>query len=747
MNTTLHTFMDIFTADFAIDEDTSVQLQKIVIPIIQRDYAQGRTDADVQRVRKRFLNSLHKAITESAITLDFVYGDIDKDGVMTPLDGQQRLTTLFLLHYYAAKKEGIAKEEYAFLHNFSYETRYSARDFCDYLVEHHEPSFTLTLSEEIKDQAWFPLEWKKDPTISSMLVMLDAIAEVFKDTENIWNRLKDGAISFYFLPIKDMGLTDELYIKMNSRGKPLTQFEHFKAELEHGLREVDENVSKRIMRKIDIDWTDMLWQYRGEDNVIDDEFLRYFRFVCDIICYQSGGTTQGKQADEFDLQKEYFSKTAPNVEKNIQQLESYFDCWCNLSGETPSEFIKRFNSYRHEIGKIKIEQRYDIDIFKNCLESYSDVSGNGNRSFPLNRIILLFAIVTYLQNRTTVTEDEFARRLRIVNNLTLNSEDEISDSEHRTSGNRMPAILKQVEILILTGVVDLSIDKSLNTFQLQEEAEKLDWVVANPQHADALFELEDHELLQGQIAIVGLEHPEYFSRFTDLFKCKRDLIDCAMMSCGMYAQQEKGWRHQLGCKATNAKPWRTLFHKSSNKGFDITKNVLAQVLDTSSPITDVYLSTLANDYVASCESTSVFDIRYYYIKYALFRPGYYGKYTWEDLQNKPYDMAVMLTETKWSENTYQPFLKAVDDKRISREHCGQRIIFDDRYLKCENDAYVVRLTSNDAEIYRLSIPQNEFGIDIEDRILKIQAIYADILSQLVAAVPVTSDDSSEVEHE
>ena len=84
------------------------------------------------------------------------------------------------------------------------------------------------------------------------------------------------------------------------------------------------------MRKIDINWTDMLWKYRGEDNVIDDEFLRYFRFVCDIICYQSGGTTQGKQADEFDLQKEYFSKAAPNVEKNIQQLESFFDCHINI---------------------------------------------------------------------------------------------------------------------------------------------------------------------------------------------------------------------------------------------------------------------------------------------------------------------------------------------------------------------------------------------------------------------------------
>ena len=62
-----------------------------------------------------------------------------------------------------------------------------------------------------------------------------------------------------------MGLTDELYIKMNSRGKPLTQFEHFKAELEHNLREVDEELSKSVMEKVDIAWTDMLWQYRSDD--------------------------------------------------------------------------------------------------------------------------------------------------------------------------------------------------------------------------------------------------------------------------------------------------------------------------------------------------------------------------------------------------------------------------------------------------------------------------------------------------
>ena len=265
MSTTLHSFMDIFETTIE-DGDTSVQLNKIVIPLIQRDYAQGRIDKDINRVRSRFLQALYRAVTGEPITLDFVYGDIDEEGTMTPLDGQQRLTTLFLLHWYAAKKEKISDDKYAFLSRFSYETRYSARYFCAELVK-FMPSFETTLSADIKNQAWFPFDWKDDPTISSMLVMLDAIDERFKDVPDIWEQLENKAITFYFLPIRDMGLTDELYIKMNSRGKPLTVFEHFKAELEREIRALDEkngqNTADRIVGKIDKSWTDLLWKYRS----------------------------------------------------------------------------------------------------------------------------------------------------------------------------------------------------------------------------------------------------------------------------------------------------------------------------------------------------------------------------------------------------------------------------------------------------------------------------------------------------
>ena len=278
----LHTFISLFKSTEVSEEPL---LKAVEIPIIQRDYAQGRVSKEVTRIRNRFLTSLYNALTQNnPIKLDFVYGDI-KEKVLIPLDGQQRLTTLYLLHWYIARHERIDETEISFLKSFSYRTRYSARAFCQSLVD-YKPDFSLkTISEDIEDQSWMPLDWQNDPTISSMLTMLDAIHSMFQNTSGLWEKLKAGCISFYFLSIEDMGLTDDLYIKMNSRGKPLTEFEHFKAEWEGLIKKIDEDgpsLSYDLSRKIDTDWTDILWPYKGANNIIDDEFVRYYSFLCSL---------------------------------------------------------------------------------------------------------------------------------------------------------------------------------------------------------------------------------------------------------------------------------------------------------------------------------------------------------------------------------------------------------------------------------------------------------------------------------
>lgn len=723
MATTLHSFIDIFNTEFGEGPD-KVQLKKIVIPSIQRDYAQGRQTPDVERVRKRFLDSLYSAVTDKPITLDFVYGDIDETGTMTPLDGQQRLTTLFLLHWYASRKDNADDSEIQFLKNFSYRTRYSARYFCAKIVD-FKPVLKERLSKEIINQAWFPLDWKKDPTISSMLVMLDAIQEKFASVDGLWEKLRNNSITFYFLPIKDMGLTDELYIKMNSRGKPLTQFEHFKAELERNMRIMDESVAYRITRKIDREWTDLLWNYRNgksgteDDSVTDDEFLRYFKFVCDVLCYRNEDSPTGQSNDEFDLLKRYFSADCPHALENIETLEAFFDCWCNIPGyASPLEFLCSFMSCKHEPGKILVES-HKIDIFEDCLHAYSDRSGR-IRQFPLNRIVLLYGITVYLQHTKSVTPDDFSRRIRIVNNLIQNSEDEISD---RSDRNRMPAILAAVDSIILTGMIDDAIDNSFNVNQINEEKEKVRFLESNPDKAETLFRLEDHRMLRGQISVVGLENLDYTDAFYSLFDCNWDEIDCALMSVGDYGQQERNeWRYQYGSENLSY-AWLQLFHRSSNKGFENTKNVLVSLLALKPSFDNSILRDISDGYIAECEEHNTYPFRYYYVKYKEYRPGLYGKLSNVDAKNEPYMFSVLQTKSYWSQNTYMPFLKAADDEHLSKDYMGQRLVFGDKHIICTNDAYQIRDNKDEAVIDTLPISQKD-GIDSEDRIVKLREYIA-----------------------
>lgn len=707
----MYSFIDIFNGEEAVG------LKRIVIPAIQRDYAQGRRDPKIDRVRKRFLESLYNAITDQPITLDFVYGDINDKGVMTPLDGQQRLTTLFLLHWYAAKKQGIPDEESQFLKKFSYETRYSARNFCAELLD-FAPSFESCISKEIINQAWFPLDWEKDSTISSMLVMIDAINSRFRDVPNIWDRLKDNAITFYFLPIKDMGLTDELYIKMNSRGKPLTQFEHFKAELERNIRIFDETLAERIIAKIDRDWTDLLWGYRvsgneaSDNNIIDDEFLRYFKFICDVISYKRGESAQSKNNDEFQLLQRYFSKQNEDVIKNISILESFFDCWCKIDGYTsPLDFLTSVMATRHEEGKIVIDNHYSIDIFRDCVHLYLD----GNR-FPLNRFVLLYAVTCYLRNSSEISHKEFSRRIRIVNNLIQNSADEVSD---RSDRNRIPAILEQIDAIIMTGDIDDSIENGFNVNQLQEEKEKINYLKQNPDRAEELFVLEDHPMLKGQISILGLENLDLGQKFESLFSCNWDKIDCAMMCTGDYGQQELNkWRYQYGSKTLQF-AWDELFHKSANAGFGNTKKILVQLLASYKLFSNEILEEIIDGFVRTCEQKQLYPWRYYYVKYSVFRPGRYGKLSNNQADATPYMFSVMQTKSQWSQNTYMPYLKAAAEEHLSRDDMGQRLVFGDKYIECTNDSYVVK--TNEARIVKtIVINQNEEGIDIEDRIVKLR---------------------------
>jgi hypothetical protein len=714
------TFLDIFNQEKGF--------RSIEIPIIQRDYAQGRKDKDVSRIRERFLTVLYDALVENSdpVKLDFIYGNIT-DSKLIPLDGQQRLTTLFLLHWYIAKHEEITESEYNVLNNFTYKTRFSSQHFCESLVK-SKPDFNCeSLSKWITNQNWFMYSWEKDPTIDSMLTMLDDIHIRFRHTSGIWEKLRQYKISFYFLPLEEMGLTDSLYIKMNSRGKPLTVFEHFKADFEKIIQDVSPELYDEFIHKVDIEWVDMLWKYRGNDDVTDDEFMRFYRFVTEIICYK---TDLNILENDFDLAVEVYSAKNANAKENLKYLFRSFDCWKELD-IIDVLFTKYFSKYTYEKNKVCLYSD-DINLFKQCCDFYGSVINN-RRQFTLNNTLLLYAVLEYLLNKVTINDEEFIERIRIVRNLVMNSSDEIREL-------RFKALLNDVYEVINNKIINPN-TLGFNETQKLEEIEKIEWRISNNGLIDAINELEEHYLLQGSIAIIGLETPEKFaqraSKFALLFNGNINylLISKAMLTLNDYSQLAS-WRFLFGNE--NNSTWRELFTQSKQrKNFSTTKDVLLQLLLDVIPDTDMegFLSKLIDDYLYNPATQK--DWRYYFIKYPAMRKGNSGVYWWKNdpsrIKENQYEIIMMNTAITLNGKHWNPFLYTVylDEGlkgEFTLEEYDAPLIINKtlQKIKCKNSSWEV-FNAYDILIQTIEIPQNN-NIDTIDRIELFKSEYFKIIN-------------------
>lgn len=328
----------------------------IVIPTIQRDYAQGRkNDPKIKQIRKEFLQALVQSLMEhQELELDFVYGAVSQN-TLELLDGQQRLTTLFLLHCYLVhknklniKKIDVIKER---LQKFSYQTRTSSKLFISQLVEKLvEMKWGGKPSMAIENEAWFLAVWRKDPTIISILTMLDELdsllgSKTADELEKLWVSLSSHSVlNFYLLSMNEFSLTDELYIKMNARGVQLTEFENFKAWLQGFLEnKIDISTANAFFQSIDTTWTDLIWTASNNkdwNKSFDASFIHLFK-ICLLCEHQKYLSINQKSdyTDEKDInslvsrlrlnlfisQKEYVDLFSTEVSNMIDNLTALLD--------------------------------------------------------------------------------------------------------------------------------------------------------------------------------------------------------------------------------------------------------------------------------------------------------------------------------------------------------------------------------------------------------------------------------------
>lgn len=496
----------------------------IEIPIIQRDYAQGRKNKS--EVRQLFLEALYDYLEEDKPDrdLDFVYGSTEfKDGFVKfiPLDGQQRLTTLFLLHWYLATKSGEIKSFKKLMisddkSRFTYLTRPSSSEFVDALLlneinlENLEVSSDKennVLSTTIKDKGWYYFSWNYDPTIQSMLTMLDAIHNKFSEKSYFYERLvntEKPIITFQYLNLKEFSLTEDLYIKMNSRGKPLTSFENFKAKLEQhigvlfGEKEQPYQISKNKIKasyrsyfsfQIDTVWANLFWQYKhlvGQPNTFDEEVMNFIRVIM-------ANQFAMENADPLEALKELVS--SESVTSEISESISYhrFKSLNALTEAFIKHLIDAFDVLVNEDKKITNHLSNNFyfnenEIFEKALKY----------SLSLPERALFHAYIRYLIKNKNEKEN-FFQWMRVIHNLVENSRIEVA--EHLISA------IKSIEKLLDHSSDILSYFKDGNpnieffsSWQVEEEIQKAHLIAKSNSWQTVIEDFEKQSFHKGQLA-------------------------------------------------------------------------------------------------------------------------------------------------------------------------------------------------------------------------------------------------------
>lgn len=451
----------------------------IKIPLIQRDYAQGRPSKKVTSIREKFVKDLYNSIiTNTRFNLDFVYGATD-DKRFIPLDGQQRLTTLFLIHLYLDGLRGEQIEKLKFL--FTYETRDSSRLFCEKIVANRYELFSIESlsgkvnsngkvvkpipSSVIRDQAWWLNRWNADPTIDGMLRMLDTIDSIFfKNWEKVATNLfsvDHNTILFQFLKLEDFYDPDDLFIKMNARGLPLTEFEIFKGKWMEQIENFYAPVEVKDMKSlIDVSWTDFLWPLRKQRPGLKN-IDPFFQNILKLIIGNSSASFSIKGMD-FDIlfeanKKELSFSYGKYVEEYnvvfnkdmLDRIKEELDVMCN-----PDSIFTKFrtNGIKNEVW-IDLEKEWKFFVIQDRDNNNPNYKGR----------VFLYALSRFSSLITSTNDSEVNQWARLIRNLVENNRFD--------SSNDVVKVIQDIDVILVELVAYCKVNQGLSRVN--------DWVAQN----------------------------------------------------------------------------------------------------------------------------------------------------------------------------------------------------------------------------------------------------------------------------
>ena len=222
--------------------------RRIIIPDLQRDYCWGdetnrKSSGEVGELVSDFVKNLielYESKEQGVLNLGLFYGYEMPANHIQLCDGQQRLTTLFLLLGMLNKMSGKFRHhlisDYEYKHDdkepyLNYAIRETSLYFLSDLVCRFFISNQDTVNK-IKEADWYFADYNLDPSIQSILNALSKIESLLisKDTDWVvsfgdWVLNK---LTFLYFDMQNRKNGEETFVIINTTGEPLSATQNLK---------------------------------------------------------------------------------------------------------------------------------------------------------------------------------------------------------------------------------------------------------------------------------------------------------------------------------------------------------------------------------------------------------------------------------------------------------------------------------------------------------------------------------------
>lgn len=282
----------------------------IIIPDMQREYCWPSVVSNInnKNLVQNFVSDLIKSDRNQTVQLGLLYAYESPKNDLQLCDGQQRITTIYLLlgNLYnrvekpeskEAIKQFLVRETVYNRNRLKYAIRETTLHFLNDLVENYFLNGELLNKQNttmfIKQQEWYFNEYDLDPSIQNILLALQDFEAFKEQLDDDFAYFLLNKIEFLFFDMLNRSYGEEQFVVLNTTGEPLTKTENLKpqflGDLNQDNKKFENNTKTELVHYADLweAWETFFWQnkFQSQDKkrqshkTADKGFNEFLRWI------------------------------------------------------------------------------------------------------------------------------------------------------------------------------------------------------------------------------------------------------------------------------------------------------------------------------------------------------------------------------------------------------------------------------------------------------------------------------------